>query len=147
MDPEGQIPLAQSDTIMLTDELADDHIDAIAAVMGRGGPLVMYELRHLGGAAGRSGADHGAIDTLAGEFLAFGVGIPMEPGTGALIEAHLGRIRDALQGIAAGRDYLNFQEQPSDASSFFGPATHDRLKAIRAQVDPGRTFLANHPID
>jgi FAD/FMN-containing dehydrogenase len=148
MDPEGQIPMAQSDHMLLSSELDDAAIDAIVAVIGteQGSPLVMYELRHVGGAAARSGSGHGAIDRLDGEFMAFGVGIPMDEGLGALIDAHLGRIRDALTPYSTGREYLNFTERQKDASTFFGPTAYERLKAVRAQVDPQRTFLANHPI-
>ena len=149
MDPEGQIPMAMSDTLMLSSDLDDAAIDTIVSVMGTeaGSPLVMYELRHVGGAAGRSGADHGALDRLEGEFLAFGVGIPMEEGMDALIEGHLGRIRDGLQPYSTGREYLNFNERESDASTFFDASTLARLRSVRDRVDPNRMFRANHPID
>jgi hypothetical protein len=148
MDPEGQIPAAISDTMMLDDldDAAIDHIVSVAGA-GPGSPLVMYELRHVGGAAARSGEDHGVIDVLPGEFLAFGVGIPMEAGMGALIEAHLGRARDGLEAYSTGREYLNFAERTTDPETFFGPETLGRLRAIRRRVDPARMFLANHPID
>ena len=40
----------------------------------------MAELRHLGGAVGRSGEHHGAVDVMPGEYAMFAVGIPMSPG-------------------------------------------------------------------
>ena len=148
MDPEGAIPMAQSDTLLLADTLDDEAIDAIVAVAGTGAgsPLVMYELRHIGGAAARPGADHGVLDVLPGEFLAFGVGIPMNEELGALIEAHLGRLHDALAAYDTQRSYLNFKERQTDAAEFFGAAAYERLTAIRAEVDPGRLMLANHPV-
>ena len=148
MAPEGAVPAFCSDHLLI-ERLDDEGVERLVQTVGAGSgtPLMLTELRHIGGAAARSGADHGAIDTLDGEFLAFGVGIPMGEGTGALIDAHRGRIRDALAGYSTGREYLNFRERATDAATFFGPETHARLKAIRAQVDPARTFLANHPIN
>jgi FAD/FMN-containing dehydrogenase len=148
MDPEGAIPAAQSDTMLLADTLDDDAIDAIVSIAGTGAgsPLVMFELRHIGGAAARSGADHGVIDVLPGEFLAFSVGIPMTEELGALIDAHQARLRDMLGAYDTQRTYLNFKERPADASEFFGAAAYERLTAIRAEVDPERLMLANHPV-
>jgi FAD/FMN-containing dehydrogenase len=148
MDPEGAIPAARSDTMLLSDELDDAAIDAVVAVAGAGtgSPLVMVELRHLGGAAGRSGADHGVLGRLPGEFLAFAVGIPMTEELGALIEAHLGRVFDALGACDTQRSYLNFTERKADAAAFFGADAYEALRGIREQVDPGRLMLANHPV-
>jgi FAD/FMN-containing dehydrogenase len=148
MDPEGQIPAAISDTLLL-DRLDDDAIDHVTAVAGTGPEtgLVMFEIRHIGGAAARSGADHGVIDVMPGEYLTFGVGIPMFEGMDALIEANLGKARDGLEQSSTQAQYLNFSENETSPETFFGPEKLARLRAIRAQVDPARMFLANHPID
>ena len=57
MDPEGQVPAALSDTLLMSDAFDDAAIDHIAAVMNgpEPSPLVMFEVRHLGGAAARGG--------------------------------------------------------------------------------------------
>jgi hypothetical protein len=148
MDPEGQVPGILSDTMLLSDGLDDAAIDAIAAIAGTGAnsPLVMIELRHLGGALARSGADHGVLDRLPGEFLAFGAGIPMTEELAALVEAHLGRLRDALGAYDTQRRYLNFTERKADAAAFFGEERHAALQGVRERVDPDRVMLANHPV-
>jgi FAD/FMN-containing dehydrogenase len=149
MDPEGAVPAAMSDAMLLSDELDDAAIDALVGIAGAGthSPLVMVELRHVGGAAGRSGADHGVLDRLPAEYLAFAVGIPMAEELGALIEAHLGRVRDALSAFDTQRAYLNFAERPSgDPAAFFGAEAYARLVAVREQADPARVMLANHPV-
>jgi FAD/FMN-containing dehydrogenase len=148
MDPEGNLPGGRSDTRLLTDALDDAAIDHIVATVGPGTntPLVMFEIRHIGGAAARSGESHGALDRLDGEFLAFAAGIPVTPEVEALVEAHLGMAFDGLAAYESGRTYLNFNERPSSASSFFGEATLARLTAVRDAVDPDRVLLANHQI-
>jgi FAD/FMN-containing dehydrogenase len=148
MDPEGSIPGARSDTRLLTDALDDDAIDHIVSMVGPGtdSPLLMFEIRHIGGAAARRGENHGALDRLDGEFLAFAGGIPVTGEVEALIHAHLGKAFDGLAAYESGRTYLNFNERKASASSFFGEATLARLKAVRDAVDPDRVLLANHQI-
>jgi FAD/FMN-containing dehydrogenase len=148
MDPEGHVPVALSDHLMLDGTLGDEAIEALAEIAAAPtAPLVMYELRHLGGAAGRSGAGHGVLDRLEGEFATFAVGMPFDDGMAAALEGLFGRIRDALAPHDTRRSYSNFNEQPgADAARFFGPAAYERLRRIRAQVDPDRMMLANHPI-
>jgi FAD/FMN-containing dehydrogenase len=148
MDPEGAVPAALSDTMLLSDALDDAAIDALAGIAGAGtqSPLVMVELRHIGGAAGRSGDGHGVLDRLPGEFLAFGVGIPMTEELGALIQAHLGHVRDALGAYDTQRAYSNFTERRADPAAFFGEERYAALRAIRERVDPDRVMLANHPV-
>lgn len=147
MDPEGAVPGTMSDHLVLSDDLDDDGIDAMVAVAAQpGSPLVMYELRHVGGAAARAADGHGAIDVLPGEFLAFGIGIPAVPELAAAIPAHLGRIRDAFATYDTQRAFSSFVERATDTRSMFSATTYARLAAVRADVDPERMFVANHPV-
>ena len=70
----------------------------------------------------------------------------MAPGMDVAIEATLGRLKDGLQAYATGYEYLNFQENPTEASSFFAPDVLARLRAVRERVDPQRMFQANHQV-
>jgi hypothetical protein len=106
----------------------------------------MLELRHAGGALGRSGPDHGVADVLPGEFLAFALGIPMAPEMAAAIETDLGVVRSILAGYDTNRAYMNFVEREADPAAFFGEEAYARLRAIKAAVDPGEMLRANHPI-
>jgi Berberine and berberine like len=45
-----------------------------------------------------------------------------------------------------GRGYLNFEESAAGSRSFFDEVTHRHLRRIKAQVDPGDSFMSNHPI-
>ena len=87
MDPEGPTPGIGGHTML--NDLDDEAIDALVAIAGpgSGSPLVGAELRHLGGALARSGEDHGAVDTMPGDFALFAVGVPMTPEVGAAVHA------------------------------------------------------------
>ena len=52
----------------------------------------------------------------------------------------------AVEPWLDGTQYLNFVEAPIDASTGFSWAAWERLKEIRATVDPDHVFLANHEV-
>ena len=147
MDPEGPTP-GMGDHTMLN-ALDDDAIDALVAVAGPGSgtPLLMTELRHLGGAVGRSGAHHGAVDVMPGAYALFAVGIPMTPEVGAALQAALPETLAAMAKWDAGTAYMNFAESHGhDPASFYSPENYARLLRIKAEVDPTGLFRGNHAI-
>ena len=48
--------------------------------------------------------------------------------------------------IDTARSYLNFTDHATDPARFFRPAVYERLRAVRAAVDPDELFRANHSI-
>jgi hypothetical protein len=42
--------------------------------------------------------------------------------------------------------FLNFAETRRDPASFWSPQAYDRLRRIKAGVDPDNLIRANHPI-
>jgi FAD/FMN-containing dehydrogenase len=146
MDPEHPVP-ARGDGMVL-DRLTPAAIDALVEAVGpgSGSPLLMVELRQLGGAVGVPPAEHGALAKIGGEFALFAVGIPMDADADAAIRAYLDGLTAALDPWDAGRRYLNFTERPADAREFFPEMTLARLQAVKIAYDPAGVFLANHPV-
>jgi FAD/FMN-containing dehydrogenase len=144
MDPEHPVP-GIGDTAMLGD-LSAETVDALVDTAGPGSdsPLLMTELRHLGGALGRPGG--GALSRFDGAYLYFGVGIPMDPSMAAAIEARHALVAATLADAASGHQYLNFAERRTDARAFYDEETYERLRAVKAAVDPLELFRANHEI-
>jgi FAD/FMN-containing dehydrogenase len=144
MDPEEPMP-GISDSMML-DGLDADTVDRLvdAAGPGSGSPLLMVELRHLGGALGRYAG--GALSRFEGEYLYFAAGIPMDPAVVAALEAHFAIVGSALAPQSSGRQYLNFAERPQDPVAFYGEETYARLREVKADVDPLELFRGNHEI-
>jgi hypothetical protein len=147
MDPEHPVP-GMTGHVLLRD-LSSESIDALveAAGPGTGSPLLSLEIRHLGGALAVAPENAGALATLDGSFVAFGVGIPMSPEVAAAIHGTLGAVKAALAPDAAGRAYLNFSEQPGAAKHAFDDTTAARLRAVRAEYDPEGMFRAAHALD
>jgi FAD/FMN-containing dehydrogenase len=147
MDPPEPVP-ALTDHHMVG-ELPAEGIDALlgAAGPGSGSPLLSVELRHLGGALGRSGPDHGAVDTLRGDYAMFGVGVPMSEELAAASKEAFGRVGEALAPYESGRPYPNFQEKPTETARMFEDDAYSRLCAVRSAVDPDGVFRANHALE
>jgi FAD/FMN-containing dehydrogenase len=146
MDPPKPVPGVTGSRLL--GELPPAAIDELLEVAGprSGSTLLSIELRQLGGALARSAPEHGAIDTLAGEYAYFGVGIAPAPSIAAANSAQLERVAAALAPYDAGLEYSNFTEANGRARRFFADETLARLRAVKADVDPEGLFQANHEL-
>jgi hypothetical protein len=145
MDPPDPLPY-YGEHLVLGDLPAAAIDDFVAAGgPGSGSTLDSIEIRHVGGALGRGGEGHGALDKLPGEFVYFGVGLTADDAQDAATRRDLHRVTGALRPYRSG-SYLNFEEDPADPAAFYGAGTYRRLREVKADVDPAELFLANHPI-
>jgi len=145
-DPEQPLP-STSGTQMLA-ELPPEAVSAFvrAAGPGSGSSLVLAELRQLGGALGRPAPGGGAVSQLDGAFVAFALGMAFDEEMAGRSQIHADRVKDALAPWAGGRPYLNFVEERIETAVAYEAEVFERLRAIRAQVDPTGLFRANHEI-
>ena len=145
MDPPDPLPYFGEHLVLRNVPAAaiDDFV--AAAGPGSGSTLVSVEIRHAGGALGRGGEGHGALDKLPGEFVYFGLGMASDAEEDAATRRDLHRVTGSLLPYRSG-SYLNFEEEAADPASFYGEETYRRLRVVKADVDPGELFLANHPI-
>jgi FAD binding domain len=146
MDPEQPVPgLGEGMTIR---ELPDEAIDAFASVAGpgSGSPLLLSELRHLGGALSQPDPNGGALTHLETEFVMYGVGMPMTPELGEAIPAHLEKIEQTMQPWAGEGSYYNFTERPCDVDAILPPDVCARLGEVKRRWDPDGTIVANHSV-
>ena len=135
MDPIEPVPY--DGTHALLGEFTERAIDEALAAVGPGaGSPVSFEVRHLGGALSRSEASHGAIDTMRGEYMMFGVAPIIDPAMAPAMAADLARLAEAFAPDDSGR-YLNFTEVAHAVEDMF-PDGH-RAAAARRQgrVRPG----------
>ncbi len=146
MDPETPVPaIGEGMTIR---ELPDEAIEAFVSVAGpeSGSPLLLSELRHLGGALGRPAENGGALSHLDADFVMFSVGMPMTPELGEAIPAHLREIEEKMSPWAAGGGYYNFVEGPCDVDAILPPEVCDRLGEAKRKWDPSGRIIANHAV-
>ncbi len=146
MDPE--VPVPGMGHHALIEELPDEAIDAFVGAEGpdAGSPLLLAELRHLGGALGRPAENGGALSKLDAEFVMFGLGLPMAPEMGEAIEAHLDELHTTMQPWGSDGGYFNFAERPCDLEAILPAETCSRLAEVKRSWDPDGMILANHAL-
>jgi FAD binding domain/Berberine and berberine like len=122
MDPEQPVP-GRGDGMMLA-SLPGEAIDALAETAGPGAafPLTSVEVRH------------------------FAVGSTPVPELVGPVTAQVEAIKSALAPWAARQMYLNFAETQHPAAPLWTEHAYQRLRRIKAAVDPGDLIRSNHPI-
>jgi FAD/FMN-containing dehydrogenase len=146
-DPEA--PSAFASDHALIDELPDEAIDALVdkAGAGTGSPLMIVEIRQMGGALGRVPEGAGALGKIDGKFLAFTGGLAMEPEQFAPVARAAREAMALLAPYSRGRTYLNFSEKVTNTRSAYSVETHGRLQAVKARIDGDGVFHGNHRIE
>src|SRR5204863_362877 len=82
----------------------------------------------------------------AGDYIVFGAGIPATPELAAAIPAHIEALVGSLAPWDMGAAYLNFTEATEDPAKFYSPGAYDRLRRVKADVDPDGIFRRNHAV-
>jgi hypothetical protein len=145
MDPPDPVPYI-GDSQMLGDLPAEAIDDLMAAAgPGSGSPLLLVEMRQLGGALARPEAGHGALASLAGSFATMVVGAVFDEASAAAGAAQIALAHGALAPHQVGH-YLNFTEVAADVRSAYSADAFSRLQTLRGEYDPDDLFRANHRI-
>jgi FAD binding domain len=145
MDPEQPVPGLGHHRVLR--ELPDGAIDAFAELADPdSSPLLLTELRQLGGALARPDADGGALTHLDAAFVMLGIGLPMTPDLGLAIDDRLDRLHQALEPWAADGGYFNFAERSCDADAILPADVCARLGEVKRKWDPDGRIVANHTV-
>jgi hypothetical protein len=146
MDPENPVPGLGHHRVLR--ELPDEAIDAFVDLAGpdSGSPLLLTEIRQMGGALGRPDPNGGALNHLDANWVMFGIGMPMTPELGEAIEGQLDRFDDAMEPWAGDGGYFNFAERPCDSDEILPPDVCSRLADIKRKWDPDGRIVANHAV-
>ncbi len=131
-------------------DLSADAVDALLAAAGPHLelPLIMVELRLLGGALSRQ---PGIPNAVTGRDAAWGLFV-LAPGVPELaqVASAVGRgVLDALRPWAAPGCLVNFNGDVSGAeevAAAYQPATAERLLGLKPVLDPAGTFSFGHAL-
>jgi hypothetical protein len=164
MDSLGEMPYTQVDSIhqdpvdplpvrescLLLDELTPRAVDALLSVAGPGAdcPLLMVELRHLGGALARRPEGETAVGARDAGYLLF-LGVLM-PSIADQVPGALGAAQAELAPYATGHTFVNLHGEPTSAEDRARPwtsETYARLRQVKAAVDPSNLFRFAHSLD
>jgi FAD binding domain len=146
MDPENPVPGLGHHLVLR--ELSDEAIDAWVAVAGpdSGTPLLLTELRQLGGALGRPDPKGGALSHLDADWVMYGVGMAMGPEMSEAAGAGLDRMHEAMEPWAADGGYFNFADRPCDSDAILPPDVCSRLVEVKRKWDPEGRLFGNHAV-
>jgi hypothetical protein len=141
-------PMPAIETSGLLRDLDDAAIDALIATAGAdsGSPLVIVQVRHLGGALARGTAEQGPSGAIEEPFQLFCLGLPMSPEMAAGIEITMARIRAALDDQLTGRTFFTFLGSDDDPTRAFSATALQRLQQVKRTVDPHGVIRSNRPV-
>jgi len=146
MDPEPPMPTKGDGVIV--DALDPTAIEALVEIAGPGtdSPLVIVELRQLGGALRERKPGAGVLGSLDGSFAFFAAGVPMGPEVAEAIEMRIDALKEALAPWSQGKPYLNFAEKRVAIGDAVGAKSFARLEAVKAAIDPEGRFRSGHAL-
>ena len=146
MDPEPPVPSLAHHRVLA--ELPDDALSAFLDAAGpeSGAPLLLAELRQLGGALRRPADGGGALDSLDGEFVMLGLAMLMDPALREPITAALDKLAHSMDPWASQGGFYNYAERPCDVDAILPAETCKRLTDVKRSWDPDDVILANHSV-
>lgn len=141
-------PMPVLDHTVLLEELDDPTIDRLVAAVADPArcPLLIVQLRHLGGAFAERPAGGGAVDPVDAGFNLWACGVPAVPELVAAISAAFGGLDLAVADVAVGRRLPNFAGDGQADAAGYDAATLSRLRAIKSARDPHGTIRSNKPV-
>jgi hypothetical protein len=166
MDTFGMMPYAAMDSISMdpvdpmgarqhSEMLRDLSPEAIQTLVevagaGSGSPLIMLELRQLGGALARTADRLSTMGKGDSKFIMNGVGPSFTPEMAEGVLAYLARVTDATRPFQTGDTYVNFMELDGASAervkAAYAPEDFERLVALKDRYDPQNVFRFNRNI-
>lgn len=147
MDPTE--PLPSYDRGMTLRELPAEAVDALLEVAGPDVeiPLIMAELRLLGGALSRPAEVPNAVTGRDAAYALFALG-PMVPPIADVVPVVAGAVLDRLAPWSAGGSLLNFAggAGSQDVGALWSDADRERLRAVKRRLDPAGMFRHGHVV-
>jgi FAD/FMN-containing dehydrogenase len=166
VDTFGVMPYAAMDSISmdpvdpigayghseLLHQLSPEAIETLVEVAGAdsGSPLILLELRQLGGALTRPPADLSPMGHSDSLFIMNGIGATPTPEVAQAVQANLAYVAEAVRPHASGATYVNFMDldgaTPERVRAAYSPEDWERLVALKERYDPENVFRFNRNI-
>jgi len=166
IDTFGPMPFAAMDSISMDPvdpmgahqhsatlgELSPEAIETLVEVAGAGSgsPLIVLELRQLGGALARTADRLSTMGMGDSKFIMNGVGPAFTPEMAEGVLAYLSRVAEATRPFQTGDAYVNFMEldgaSPERVKAAYAPEDYERLVTLKDRYDPQNVFHFNRNI-
>ncbi|MFI6014986.1 FAD-binding oxidoreductase [Streptomyces sp. NPDC051243] len=148
LEPQDPLPARESCTLM-----RDLPPDAIRTFLSQAGPevpdypLLIVEIRHMGGALARPAREEDAICARDANYLLEAVGVLAAPPLAAAIEEATTALHTAMAPYGTGLTMINIHGTPgddSDRARAWTPEVYDRLRKDKSTYDPENLLRFGH---
>jgi hypothetical protein len=141
-------PMPVEEHSLLLTGFDDDAIDRLVAAVGDPArcPLMMTQVRGLGGAFAEEAAAGGAVRPVSEPFALFTLGVPMVPEPAAGMPHAFAAVDAALAPVTATNRMPNFIGAAQEESTGYDDDRLARLRAIKQQRDPQGLIRSNKPV-
>jgi hypothetical protein len=166
MDTFGAMPFAALDSISMDPvdpmgarqhsemlgELSPEAIETLVKVAGAdsGSPLIILELRQLGGALTRTADRLSTMGKGDSRFIMNAIGPAFTPEMAEGVAAYLAHVAEATRPFQTGDTYVNFMELDGASAervrAAYTPEDWERLVALKDRYDPHNVFRFNRNI-
>jgi hypothetical protein len=145
-EPTDPMP-ALEHSLLLT-ALDDEAIDALLAVVAdpRRCPLMITQIRGLGGAFADDNTAGGAVRPVTEPFQLLAIGIPAVPELAEAIPHAFAALDAALARLASGRRMPNFTGAHQPDTAGYDADRLERLRVIKRERDPRGVIRSNKPV-
>jgi FAD/FMN-containing dehydrogenase len=139
-DPEDPMPSKASGAWLR--ELSDGAVEALVSFMRPSGgppPIILTEVRHVGGAVSRVDPADAAYSNRQEQLLLFYTGVTPTAETQKGFAHHTAKMKEAMGPVLSERVYMNFLEGAESAERVrdgFSAAAYQRLAELKARFDP-----------
>ncbi|OSZ60340.1 FAD-dependent oxygenase [Streptomyces pharetrae CZA14] len=150
---EPQDPLPARESCLLLRDLPADALDTLVALAGPAAgadyPLLMVEVRHMGGALARPSAAEDAVCARDARYFMDSIGVLPAPPVAEAVERATRELYGAMAPYGTGRTMVNIHGTPGDEADrarAWTPEVHDRLRRTKATFDPGNLLRFGHTV-
>ncbi|WP_405586990.1 FAD-binding oxidoreductase [Streptomyces sp. NBC_01092] len=150
MEPQDPLPARESCAL-----LRDLTPEALRTFLSQAGPevpdypILMVELRHLGGALARPARQEDAICARDASYILETVGVLTTPPTAEAIEQATTSLHEAMSPYGTGHTMINLHGTPGnteDRARAWTPETLDRLRKDKSTYDPANLLSFGHTV-
>ncbi|MEV5342364.1 FAD-binding oxidoreductase [Streptomyces sp. NPDC052676] len=152
MEPAMPLPARESCALLhaMTDDAITTFLQACGPAAPPDYPLLMVELRHMGGALARPSAVEDAICARDSDFFLETVGVLISPEAAEAVESATAAIQSAMAPYGTGRTMVNIHGTPGDEADrarAWTPEVYDRLRRAKTTYDPHNLLRFGHAIN
>jgi len=166
MDTFGVLPYAMMDMISMDPvdplgayghsemlrNLSPETRETLVNLAGAGSesPLILLEIRQLGGALSRPPGDLNPMGRSDARFILNGIGATFTPEMAQAVQAYLAYVAESVRPHASGTQYVNFMDldgaTPERVKASYSSEDWERLTELKDRRDPENLFRFNRNI-